>query len=107
MESIGETVESTAAERGRLDNDYEIPVIAAARDDWTVDIVAAITERNPKIRSARASPPGVGVAPGLDLYTGDGRFPRGVVREDGSAHAPDGVRSRPPCFRPARRCVPR
>jgi len=74
VESIGDTVERTAAELERAGVDHEILVIDDASGDGTADIVAAIAERKPNVRCARSHlPPGFGhaVRAGLELYTGD------------------------------------
>jgi dolichol-phosphate mannosyltransferase len=73
-ESIGETVESTAAELERAGIDYEILVIDDASGDGTAQVVQAAAAFNPNIRCVRSHlPPGFGhaVRAGLDQYTGD------------------------------------
>lgn len=73
-ESIGETVETSAAELERAGIEYEILVIDDASGDGTAEVVTAIAARNPNVRCLRSHlPPGFGhaVRAGLDLYTGD------------------------------------
>ena len=73
-ESIGETVQTTAAELERAGIDYEILVIDDASGDGCGDAVRAIAQRNPQVRCVRSPhPPGFGhaVRAGLELYTGD------------------------------------
>ena len=74
VESIGETVETTAAELEEAGIDYELVVIDDASGDGTGEVVATIAERNPLVRCVRSHlPPGFGhaVRAGLQLYTGD------------------------------------
>jgi dolichol-phosphate mannosyltransferase len=73
-ESIGETVQCTAAELHRAGIEHEILVIDDASSDGTGDVVHAISEHNPNVRCVRSHlPPGFGYAvrAGLELYTGD------------------------------------
>jgi dolichol-phosphate mannosyltransferase len=73
-ESIGATVERTAAELERVGIDYEILVIDDASGDGTPQAVQAIAESNPKIRCVRSHlPPGFGhaIRAGLERYSGD------------------------------------
>src|SRR5947209_14151474 len=74
VESVGDTVERTAAELERAGIDYEILVIDDAGGDGTGDVVRAIAKRNPNVRCERSRfPPGFGhaVRAGLELYSGD------------------------------------
>jgi dolichol-phosphate mannosyltransferase len=73
-ESIAETVQSTAAELGQAEIDYEILVIDDASGDRTADVVSEIVAENPNVRCVRSHmPPGFGhaVRAGLELYSGD------------------------------------
>ena len=74
VESIGSTVDATAAELEQAQIEYEIVVIDDASGDGTGDVVRAIAERRPAVRCVRSpNPPGFGhaVRTGLDEYTGD------------------------------------
>jgi dolichol-phosphate mannosyltransferase len=74
VESIAETVESTALELERATIDYEIVVIDDSSGDGTADVVSALSQRLPKVRCVRSHlPPGFGhaVRAGLEVYTGD------------------------------------
>jgi dolichol-phosphate mannosyltransferase len=74
VESIGETVDATAAELEEAGIDYELIVIDDASGDGTGEVVGAIAERNPRVRCVRSHlPPGFGhaIRAGLELYTGD------------------------------------
>ena len=73
VDSIGETVERTAAELERHDIDYEILVIDDASGDGT-DVVRGLAERWPRVAVRRSHlPPGFGhaVRAGLETYAGD------------------------------------
>lgn len=74
VESIGETVEQTAAELQRAGIDHEIIVVDDSSRDGTGEVVRKLAERNPRVRCIRSSlPPGFGhaVRAGLETYTGD------------------------------------
>jgi len=74
VESITDTVTSTALELERADIDYEIVVVDDASGDGTAAATALIVEENPRVRYIRSPlPPGFGhaVRAGLDAYTGD------------------------------------
>jgi dolichol-phosphate mannosyltransferase len=74
LESITETVTSTATELDHAGIDYEIVVVDDASGDGTPDAVRAVARDNPRIRLVRSPlPPGFGhaVRAGLDVYTGD------------------------------------
>jgi dolichol-phosphate mannosyltransferase len=73
-ESIGLTLKSLTAELQRHAIDYEVVVVDDASADGTADVVAAISDGDPRVRCLRSpSPPGFGYAvrAGLDVYTGD------------------------------------
>ncbi len=74
VDSIGETITSTAAELEANAIDYEILVIDDASGDGTADAVAAAAADNPRVRCERSHlPPGFGhaVRAGLERYAGD------------------------------------
>ncbi|MFZ0042347.1 MAG: glycosyltransferase family 2 protein [Solirubrobacteraceae bacterium] len=74
VDSIAETVESTAVELERADIDYEIVVVDDASGDGTGDVVRDLSERWPNVRCLPSPlPPGFGhaVRAGLAAYTGD------------------------------------
>src|SRR5436190_9618257 len=74
VDSITETVISTAAELERAGIDYEIVVVDDASGDGTAEAVGAIARQNARVRCVRSHlPPGFGhaVRAGLDVYTGD------------------------------------
>jgi dolichol-phosphate mannosyltransferase len=73
-ESIGDTVEQTAAELERAGIEYEILVIDDASTDGTAGVVQSMAEHNSNVTCRRSHlPPGFGhaVRAGLELYTGD------------------------------------
>jgi dolichol-phosphate mannosyltransferase len=91
-ESIAGTVESLVAAFTSETIDYEIIVIDDASSDATYAVVAALAERNPRIRAYRSpNPPGFGLAirAGLDLFSGDAVA---IVMADGSDSPADVVR---------------
>ncbi len=74
VDSVGTTVEETAAELEQKEIDYEIVVVDDASGDGTGEVVRGIAERNPRVRYLRSPhPPGFGhaVRAGLEVYTGD------------------------------------
>lgn len=74
VDSIAETVESTATELERAGIDYEIVVVDDASGDGTGEVVRGLAERWPTVRCIRSPlPPGFGhaVRAGLEAYTGD------------------------------------
>jgi dolichol-phosphate mannosyltransferase len=74
VESIGETVKTTAEELEHAGIDYEIIVIDDASGDGTGEVVRALAQENARIRCERSNmPPGFGhaVRAGLQCYTGD------------------------------------
>ena len=74
VDSIAQTVESTAVELERADIDYEIVVVDDASGDGTGDVVRKLAEHWPNIRCLPSPlPPGFGnaVRAGLQAYTGD------------------------------------
>jgi dolichol-phosphate mannosyltransferase len=73
-ESIGDTVERTAAELERNDIDYEILVIDDASGDGTAGVVHSLSQKWPRVSVQRSHlPPGFGhaVRAGLEGFTGD------------------------------------
>ena len=74
VQSIGETVERTAAELERNDIDYEILVIDDSSGDGTGDVVRELSRKWPGVTVQRSHlPPGFGnaVRAGLERFTGD------------------------------------
>jgi dolichol-phosphate mannosyltransferase len=74
VDSIGETVRTTARALDREGIDYELVVVDDASGDGTGDVVRAIGEENARVRCIRSHlPPGFGhaVRAGLEAYTGD------------------------------------
>jgi dolichol-phosphate mannosyltransferase len=91
-ESIAGTIENLVAAFTSETIDYEIIVIDDASSDATYAVVAALAERNPRIRAYRSpNPPGFGLAirAGLDLFSGDAVA---IVMADGSDSPADVVR---------------
>ena len=91
-DSIGPTVESTAALLEREGIDYEIVVVDDHSADRTAEMVDRIAAGNPRVRCVRSPlEPGYGFAvrAGLDEYTGDAVA---VMMADGSDHPEDLVR---------------
>ena len=73
-ESIGETVRRTMAVLEQAGIDHEIVVIDDSSSDGTGEVVQALADQSPTVRSVRSHmPPGFGhaVRAGLDVYTGD------------------------------------
>lgn len=74
VDSIGETVQSAAAELERAEIPYEILVVDDASGDGTAAVVHGIADANPNVRCVRSHlPPGFGhaIRAGLEAYTGD------------------------------------
>ncbi len=74
VDSIGKTVEGTAAELEAAGIDYEILIVDDASSDGTGDAVAQLGERWPGVSCIRSHlPPGFGhaVRAGLERYSGD------------------------------------
>jgi dolichol-phosphate mannosyltransferase len=74
IESIGETVHSTAEALSRAGIEHEILVVDDASSDGTAEAVEAIAAHNASVRCIRSHlPPGFGhaVRAGLTHYTGD------------------------------------
>jgi dolichol-phosphate mannosyltransferase len=72
--SVGATVEGVAAVLEREDLDYEVVVVNDGSEDSTEAVVAAIGERNPRVRVHRSHYErgfGMAIRAGLDVYTGD------------------------------------
>lgn len=73
-DSIGETVDRTAAELENAGIDHEIVVVDDASGDGTGEVVRAIAARNPRVRCIRSPLPtgfGHAVRAGLEVYAGD------------------------------------
>jgi dolichol-phosphate mannosyltransferase len=91
-ESVGVTVESTAAVLEREGIEYEIVVVDDHSTDATAQVVGEIAARNPRVRClASGYQPGFGFAvrAGLEEYTGDAVA---VMMADGSDHPQDLIR---------------
>jgi dolichol-phosphate mannosyltransferase len=74
VDSIAQTVETTAVELERNDIDYEILVIDDASGDGTAEAVETLSEKWPRVRVERSHlPPGFGhaVRAGLETFSGD------------------------------------
>jgi dolichol-phosphate mannosyltransferase len=72
--SVGATVEGVAAVLEREGLDYEIVVVNDDSEDSTEAVVAALGERNPRIRVHRSHNErgfGNAIRAGLDVFTGD------------------------------------
>jgi dolichol-phosphate mannosyltransferase len=72
--SVGQTVEGIAAALEREQIDYEILVVDDGSEDATAAVVAAIGERNPRVRcrpSHYEKGFGMAIRAGLDLFEGD------------------------------------
>jgi dolichol-phosphate mannosyltransferase len=72
--SIRATLEGIAHVLDREDVDYEVVVVDDASTDRTVDVVAAVADRNPRVRCVTSPFPtgfGYAVRAGLEQYRGD------------------------------------
>lgn len=72
--SVGKTVEGVAAVLEREGIDYEVLVVNDDSEDSTEAVVAAMGERNPRLRVHRSHNErgfGNAIRAGLDVYTGD------------------------------------
>jgi dolichol-phosphate mannosyltransferase len=72
--SVGKTVEGVAAVLEREGIDYEVVVVNDDSDDSTEAVVAALGERNPRIRVHRSHNErgfGNAIRAGLDVFSGD------------------------------------
>jgi dolichol-phosphate mannosyltransferase len=73
-DSVGQTVEGIAAALEREEIDYEVLVIDDGSSDRTAEVVAAIAERNPRVKcrpSHHEKGFGMAIRAGLDLFEGD------------------------------------
>jgi dolichol-phosphate mannosyltransferase len=89
---IGATLEGVVSALEAAGRDYEVVVVDDASTDGTADVVAALAERNPRIRLHRSHNPGgfgFAVRAGLDVYEGDAAA---IVMADGSDDPADVVR---------------
>jgi dolichol-phosphate mannosyltransferase len=90
--SVGATVEGVAAVLEREGLDYEIVVVNDDSEDSTEAVVAALGERNPRIRVHRSHNErgfGNAIRAGLDVFTGDAVA---IVMADASDNPEDLVR---------------
>jgi dolichol-phosphate mannosyltransferase len=90
--SVGPTVEGVVAALERGDIDYEVVVVNDGSDDSTEAVVAAISERNPRVRVHRSHYErgfGMAIRAGLDVYTGDAVA---IVMADASDNPEDLIR---------------
>jgi dolichol-phosphate mannosyltransferase len=90
--SVGATVEGVAAVLEREGLDYEVVVVNDDSDDSTEEVVAALGERNPRIRVHRSHNErgfGNAIRAGLDVYAGDAVA---IVMADASDNPEDLVR---------------
>ena len=72
--SVGRTVEGIVAVLEREAIDYEVLVVDDGSEDSTAAVVAAIAERNPRVRCCRSHYEkgfGMAIRAGLDLFEGD------------------------------------
>jgi dolichol-phosphate mannosyltransferase len=72
--SVGATVKGVVAALERGGIDYEVVVVNDGSEDSTEAVVAAIGERNPRVRVHRSHYErgfGMAIRAGLDVYTGD------------------------------------
>lgn len=90
--SVGATVEGVVAVLEREGVDYEVVVVNDDSEDSTEAIVAAIGERNPRVRVHRSHYErgfGMAIRAGLDVYGGDAVA---IVMADASDNPEDLVR---------------
>jgi dolichol-phosphate mannosyltransferase len=90
--SVGATVEGVAAVLEREGLDYEVVVVNDDSEDSTEAVVAALRERNPRIRVHRSHNErgfGNAIRAGLDVFTGDAVA---IVMADASDNPEDLVR---------------
>jgi dolichol-phosphate mannosyltransferase len=90
--SVGATVEGVAAVLEREGLDYEVVVVNDDSEDSTEAVVAALGERNPRIRVHRSHNErgfGNAIRAGLDVYTGDAVA---IVMADASDNPEDLIR---------------
>lgn len=72
--SVGQTVEGIVAALEREEIDYEVLVVDDGSSDRTAEVVAAIAERNPRVRcrpSHHEKGFGMAIRAGLELFEGD------------------------------------
>jgi dolichol-phosphate mannosyltransferase len=72
--SVGQTVEGIVAALERERVDYEVLVVDDGSEDRTAAVVAAIAERNPRVRCRHSHYEkgfGMAIRAGLDLFEGD------------------------------------
>lgn len=87
--SIGDTVGAVAARLAEEEIDYEIVVVDDGSTDRTAEIVACLSERDPRVRCVHNPPPngfGFAVRAGLEAFTGDAVA---IVMADLSDHPDD------------------
>jgi len=90
--SVGATVEGVVAVLEREGVDYEVVVVNDDSEDSTEAVVAAIGERNPRVRVHRSHYErgfGMAIRAGLDVYVGDAVA---IVMADASDNPEDLVR---------------
>jgi dolichol-phosphate mannosyltransferase len=90
--SVGATVEGVVAVLEREGADYEVVVVNDDSEDSTEAVVAAIGERNPRVRVHRSHYErgfGMAIRAGLDVYSGDAVA---IVMADASDNPEDLVR---------------
>jgi dolichol-phosphate mannosyltransferase len=90
--SVGQTVEGVAAALERESIDYEVIVVNDDSEDSTEAVVAAIGERNPRVKVHRSHLErgfGNAIRAGLDVYAGDAVA---IVMADASDDPEDLVR---------------
>lgn len=90
--SVGATVEGVVSVLERGGVDYEVVVVNDDSEDSTEEVVAAIGERNPRVRVHRSHYErgfGMAIRAGLDVYSGDAVA---IVMADASDNPEDLVR---------------